>query len=286
MRKHSFTLVELLVVMAILSILAGLLLPALNSAIREARKIECVGNLKQIGSGLLMYANDNDAYYPAEANPTFGPMRRWPHVPASKEGSFDYDIRPLMMPYYGDTLNGVFVCPLADTEWREKDLDTIWRSRVPYSLFFGKIDYFTNPISTAATGNPNGWDVVTHNDRVGRYFTLGTSYTSAAGRGKKFSLLASDYIVRREATRTYSTHPSPSGGSFGVGEVGNSSGGRWWQTSLGEGVVDASFLADDGAVSSYSGLHCFSGGNNDESVMYRAGRNDRESHLLPVDKAK
>ena len=58
LRCKSFTLIELLIVIGIIGILAGLLLPALLAARERARSIQCVGNIKQILSATLMYADD------------------------------------------------------------------------------------------------------------------------------------------------------------------------------------------------------------------------------------
>ena len=63
-RKRSFTLIELLVVIAIIAILAGMLLPALNRARDSARTSQCISNLKQFGTAMQMYFNDNDSWTP------------------------------------------------------------------------------------------------------------------------------------------------------------------------------------------------------------------------------
>ena len=60
--KKTFTLIELLVVIAIIAILAAMLLPALAKAREKARGISCTSQQKQCALGLVMYAEDNNAW--------------------------------------------------------------------------------------------------------------------------------------------------------------------------------------------------------------------------------
>lgn len=64
--RRRFTLVELLVVMAVISILAAMLLPALRSVLYTAKNTTCMSNLKQMAVGVRMYAGDNVRYYPTD----------------------------------------------------------------------------------------------------------------------------------------------------------------------------------------------------------------------------
>jgi len=61
----AFTLVEMLVVLAVIGILAGLILPALASARRAARRTNCISNLDQIGKTLAIYCNNSNDYLPS-----------------------------------------------------------------------------------------------------------------------------------------------------------------------------------------------------------------------------
>lgn len=76
--NKQFTLIELLVTIAIIAILAGMLLPALNSAREKARASTCIGNMKQSALALTTYSSDNDEWIMAnDPTNTTAKLRYW-----------------------------------------------------------------------------------------------------------------------------------------------------------------------------------------------------------------
>ena len=85
-RRGGFTLVELLIVVGLVSLLVAVLLPALSKARDAARTVRCTSNLKQVATGLLMYATDHRGQLPyntagglPQTHPDYLAFTDWPY---------------------------------------------------------------------------------------------------------------------------------------------------------------------------------------------------------------
>jgi prepilin-type N-terminal cleavage/methylation domain-containing protein/prepilin-type processing-associated H-X9-DG protein len=74
MKRHGFTLVEMLVVLAIMVVLSALLFPVFSHVREKGRRTSCQSNLKQIGLALQQYTSDHDGIYPALTSVSYSPQ--------------------------------------------------------------------------------------------------------------------------------------------------------------------------------------------------------------------
>ncbi len=73
--RRAFTLIELMVVVAVIGLLVGILVPALSSARASAKRTACAGNLRQVGTGLQAYISGNRDRFPhASFMPSMSPF--------------------------------------------------------------------------------------------------------------------------------------------------------------------------------------------------------------------
>lgn len=100
-RRLAFTLIELLIVIAIIALLAAILFPTFSRARERARQASCMSNLKQVGLALKQYAQDYDGSYPSKQYVLGNSFLRGANDPQS--------LPAVLLPYTKN--NQMWVCP-------------------------------------------------------------------------------------------------------------------------------------------------------------------------------
>ncbi len=115
-KRGAFTLIEILVVIAIIAVLAAMLFPVVSQARERARMTGCLSNARQLALAVHAYTQDFDEALPPSTNyaiPASVPERIWTR---------------LIQPYVRDT--GIFVCPSASgsgfpADWSQRGVGSI-----------------------------------------------------------------------------------------------------------------------------------------------------------------
>jgi prepilin-type N-terminal cleavage/methylation domain-containing protein/prepilin-type processing-associated H-X9-DG protein len=138
-RSLGFTLIELLVVIAIIAILAAILFPVFAHARERARATSCTSNLRQLGIGLTMYAQDHDETFPI-AFSDYGPAPTQPVPPGgwwNRVGAWFWP--QVVFPYFRSVQ--VFTCPSGASAYVSR----------PYEGHYGANEQVVHTIQNAPT---------------------------------------------------------------------------------------------------------------------------------------
>ena len=165
-RLHSqsaFTLVELLVVLAVVATLAGMLVPTLARARSRAAEAGCRNNLRQLGLAMMLYLPDNLDVFPAVASKDAGgPMREdWVFWNVHLPGVESYFLNPrnsAIGPYMGHFNTNLFRCP-ADQDVLDRE-DALLRNPTsgnPY-LYSYALTSLVDTTRNRGIGSVYAWD--------------------------------------------------------------------------------------------------------------------------------
>lgn len=135
-KRKNFTLIELLITIAIIAILAAMLLPTLQKAQEKAQKVKCLNNLKQIGTGIYNYSVDYNGFAPLlKSNDYEGNWTKASYLSYNQYTGQDWQLgalaRVLVEPEYvsikilecpGARRSGVYANPAGGSMWYNTSL--------------------------------------------------------------------------------------------------------------------------------------------------------------------
>lgn len=171
-RKRAFTLIELLVVMSIITMLMAILLPCLGYARERGKRLVCLANLRSIGQGIYVYANDNEGFlipgdhwvtWTVWGNPTEGPT---PDGLCCRQVNLGHLLTSDILPIPTNK-DSIFFCPSGFTFYNNQTSEVVknyWgienlRASATY-MFNEALDGFTNLIQDGERA------VLSHKDKI------------------------------------------------------------------------------------------------------------------------
>jgi len=240
-------------VVAIMSLLLAMLLPALNRAKYEARMVACKSNLRQQSVGVTSYTSNHAGRYPTRTGEDTE-KKIAPTLIRSTDHGVDY--RDALLPYFG-SMNRVFTCPMAPATYLEggaavygrsgRDLDTSTAGTlvISYAQWYGRIPpEIDNPnLSDPAWGTGSVvFDVSKGMKKLGEHMELPAHRPDDQGR--RYRVLASDAMWLWNSSILMWTHETPGEQTADTSFYGEFTG---YPTNF---EPDFNYVKDDGSAHS------------------------------------
>jgi prepilin-type N-terminal cleavage/methylation domain-containing protein len=140
-KSRAFSLVEMLVVMAIISVLAALLLPALMRGKQRAQRIQCIGNLKEIGTAFQLFAHDHRSKFPMQTPMAEGGSEEYVVAGMNIPGTFYFSYRHLQTLANELVVPRLLICPADLAREPALSFNSLQNSNVSYFVN-AEADYF------------------------------------------------------------------------------------------------------------------------------------------------
>lgn len=249
MKRHGFTLVELLVVVTIIVLLLSMLAPAMSKAIYQAQLVQCAARLRASTQAITDYAMNSKKFYPPRGLETKAPGTAGIELgPMQVYNINGYDVRPPLKGYI-TSVNLMLQCPLVepvDLEVPPSDNPDLFLE-TSYMMFWGW--------QYRLKDDPNTYDGMY---RMGDRWESPEEIVSAGKRRvSNYNLLMGDMDLRYGWTFAEASHPDRGPAAmfpmvwrseFAFGHFWNLS--RWTcpNGKVRRGVVDDNFAYDDNSV--------------------------------------
>lgn len=151
----TFTLIELLLVVAIIMLLAGILLPALRTARASAQGIACLNKLKQCGIAVNFYLQDKNGFFFDRLVNSDGHV--WYQA---YPGAFAYEYLGLKWAEGDYWKNSLLDCPSKNKGYSDRSMDYNYNMTlgIYYTLWHGKVQSIKKPAKTIVFGELNDYE--------------------------------------------------------------------------------------------------------------------------------